>query len=263
VIEVQTFELRTGWAPRFCARCQSDLLAQRRALEFEAQEAEAAERRQPTDAEEEARRLGALDVPDRYIHATLANFETHGSGADMSVQAKAKRAAYRWLDLYPTRRVHGTEFPHVVLFRGKPGTGKDHVAWALAKIVAVHEGGSVLVREWAKIMRDVNRAFRRDERGRSEGEGEDERIARYLLPDLLIVRELSRHAFYGQATQRLMDIVGEREQWYKATIITTNAEAGQLGEVLGEAMQDRMTMIEFGERSYRKHHRPSGGTDHG
>lgn len=70
------------------------------------------------------------------------------------------------------------------------------------------------------------------------------------------LRRLRRvHAFFGQPTQHLYDLVAWREARLLPTILTTNHAGDGLGGVLGPALLSRAAgwsgVWEFGERDYR------------
>lgn len=190
-----------------------------------------------------AERVGGLYLPPLYEDTSFRTWELHGSEEEQAKQLNVVKLAQRYVQRWP-------EVASTTVFIGGPGTGKGHVAWSIVK--GVVEYGSVpAVVNLADLIRDIREAW-----GRPESEPESERLERYRLPDLLVIDEVSRHAFYGQPTQHLYDLINFRVEWLRPTIITTNETTDNLTEMLGPALISRLAggnMWDFGEHDYRVH----------
>lgn len=185
--------------------------------------------------------LTGLQVPPLYEHATLENFEVGGVRA----LADAKAFAARFLRTWP-------DVPMISLFTGTFGSGKGHIAWAIAKALA----STHAVRGKIVVLSDVVRDLRETWGGqKTDGPSEGERLAKYRVADLLVIDEVSRHAFFGQPMQHLYDLVAWREVRLKPTIITTNEAGDELAAVLGPALSSRAIgwggLVKFGDQDYR------------
>lgn len=230
------------WSPTLCPRCNEAEDARQRA----ASEAARAE-------SERAAKLKALDVPALYANATLGTLRLHGAEADQKKQARVIQLARRYLAAWPDRRDLDAEvlFPQVVIFRGCPGSGKGHVLWALAKEITAAYGDTVRVTVLPDLVRDLRDAWRR-ERGEAS---ESARLAKYRTPDLLVIDEVSRHAFHGEPAQHLYDVVAWREQRLLPTILTTNESPDELAALIGPALESRAAawsgVWDFGESDFR------------
>ncbi|MBK9693668.1 MAG: ATP-binding protein, partial [Gemmatimonadetes bacterium] len=139
----------------------------------------------------------------------------------------------------------------LLLFQGGPGTGKGHLAWSLAKAVVSDHGGSARVVKLARLIRDLREPWRS-----KEGAGEERRLRAYRVPDLLVIDEVSRHAFYGQSVQQhLYDVLDDRLEHQRPTILTTNETDAGIAEILGPALLDRLQgsggVVRFGDASWR------------
>lgn len=187
--------------------------------------------------------LHTLDVPPLYEHVSLETFQLHGGGLDRDDQARVLQLARRYIGTWP-------DVPRVVVMQGPPGTGKGHLLWSIAKAVAGEHGERARVVKLADAIRDLRAAW-------SGGDGEMARLARYRLPRLLGIDEVSRHAFFGQPQQHLYDLIDYRDEQLRPTIITTNENAEGLSTLLGPALLSRCmgagAVWKFGAADYRVH----------
>lgn len=229
------------WQPKFCPDCQMRVV-----------EAEAERERAAADEKRRADALAALDVPLLYRDASLATFTFHGSDEEKRRQGRVLQLARRYLGMWTQRQsleLLGL-FPVITIFRGAPGSGKGHVAWAIAKEVALYYAGRVVFTTLADCVRDLRETWRSD----SES-SEKQRLYRYRRADLLIIDEISRHSFYGEPTQHLYSLVAYREERLLPTILTTNESVEDLAGILGAAVESRAAgwsgVWDFGSADYR------------
>jgi DNA replication protein DnaC len=102
----------------------------------------------------------------------------------------------------------------------------------------------------------------RDTWNRDSGKTYDQVLAGYVETDLLVIDEVSRHAFYGnQIHQHLYDVIDTRIEYRRPTILTTNESEEGLVEVIRPALFNRVEgeggVVPFGETSWRS--RPREG----
>jgi len=221
------------------SRCPACLRAQ-----TEREEVRERERRATAEATSRAGRLAELAVPPLYGEVSLDAFRLHGDRGAQARQVTALRIARRYLAAWPAVET-------LLLFQGSPGTGKGHIAWSLAKGVVAEHGGSARVVKLARLIRDLREPWRS-----KEGAGEERRLRAYRVPDLLVIDEVSRHAFYGQSVQQhLYDVLDDRLEHQRPTILTTNETDAGVAEILGPALLDRLQgsggVVRFGEASWR------------
>jgi DNA replication protein DnaC len=219
------FTDRVQWNPLRCPKCQTRISTQRIAEE----QAD----RQRSVAENRRLALIRLAVPPEYEKADLDTFALWGNDLQQKQLDKIKDLARRYIATWPAiddRR-------RLLLFQGPPGCGKGHVAWSLAQTVAKQHGHRVKVVKLAAIIRDVREAWRG-----AGGPSEDERLEHYRGLRLLVIDEVSRHAFYGsQVSQHLYDIVDDRLEQHRPTILTTNEDDEGIAEILGPALMSRLS----------------------
>lgn len=192
-----------------------------------------------------ATRLKQLDVPEYYAGATLDNFDVNGAAEGQRGRLeRIKQAATEFLVDWP-------DVPMITLFRGAPGTGKGHISWSIARAFVAQLDATARVCVLSDLIRDLRESWARDEGAMSESQ----RLLRYRSVDLLVIDEVSRHAFYGQPQQHLYDLVAWRELRNKPTILTTNETAEELSALLGPALSSRIggwaAIWNFGEGDFR------------
>lgn len=237
---------RWTWAP---VRCPSCILKRDQALDDE----EA--RRGLEDAEglriqercRAAKALEDLTVPPDYRGATLESFQLHGEPADREIQAKVVRMGLRYVGTWPDVA------QRTLVLRGFFGTGKGHWVWSVVKSIVGAHGSRARVVKCSDLVRRLRASWGQPEGG---AESETDVLRFYRDLDLLVIDEVSSHAFYGQGIhQHLYDVLDHRGEWQRPTILTTNETDAGLEGILRPALMDRLQhrggIIEFGTASYR------------
>ncbi len=124
-----------------------------------------------------------------------------------------------------------------VIFQGKPGRGKTHLAIAIA-YRAMQNGFDALFTTAAELIDHLSSAGR-------DGELR-EAIALYVRPHVLVVDEVGYLAYGDDAANVLYHVVNDRHIRRRAMIFTTNKDPKRWGDVLhdedlGEAIVDRIS----------------------
>jgi hypothetical protein len=200
------------WVPWGCSKCRGAIDDEIRASTAEATRVV---------------QFTALGVPELYRGVRLDSYELWGDYDQKLRQGRMVQLARRYLANWP-------HVEAVVVFRGAPGTGKGHIAWSLVQQLVTEQRISALVCKLADAVRDLREAWRSD-----EGPSEAARLLDYRDPDLLVVDEISRHAFYGEPHRHLYDLIDYRVEHCRPTILTTNEDAAGLAEMLGPALVSR------------------------
>lgn len=200
-----------------CIACQDERDAEEKAAREERNRQESALRWQ--------QKIGMACIPERFKSRRLESFEAETPG-----QKHAHEAAKGYADDFA--RVSAQNGRSLV-FIGKPGTGKTHLAIGIA-LQVMEAGHSAL---FVTVMRAIRRV--KDTWGKS-GESESDAIAAIVAPDLLILDEVGIQ--FGSETEKLIlfDILNERYELRKPCILLSNFTLPEVQAFLGERIFDRL-----------------------
>jgi len=163
----------------------------------------------------------ASGIPVRYVACTLENYTTESAG-----QKHAREIASRYVDGFPARGAS-------LILCGKPGTGKTHLACAIGHVLTEQQR-SVIFGTVLSVIRYIKDTYRKDAE-RSESEA----VESMIEPDLLIIDEVGAQLGTEHEKLLLFEIINERYQDCKATILISNLTREELGQYLGDRVMDR------------------------
>lgn len=193
---------------------------------------EASEKREKAEADEAERKrrrwldmLGHSQIPERFRNRTLDAYTVHNEG---------QRHALNFARGYAASFDQALETGRSALFLGMPGTGKTHLAVGIA-LAVMARGHTALFITALRAMRRVKDTWRRD-----SDETETQAIRALTFPDLLILDEVGVQ--HGSDTEKtiLFDVINERYEQCKPTILLSNLTTDQVKLYLGERVFDRM-----------------------
>lgn len=195
----------------------------------EKEQAEALERMEQVERQRQiSMRVNGLigERGDRYADCTLANF-----AADDAKRQAAVERLRTYIDNIGQNAVDGLG---VFLF-GPCGTGKDHLAMAVARAFCIAAGRGVAWASGAILFEKLRDSF--DGRTtEAEVLGQYARAPVFWLSDPLPVRgELTQ--YQAEAIYRLIDV---RYNHKRPMIVTANIEPGQADATLGPAIARRL-----------------------
>jgi DNA replication protein DnaC len=110
-----------------------------------------------------------------------------------------------------------------LIFTGKPGRGKTHLAVAIA-YRAIHNGFDALFVTAAALIDELSAAFRAGALAKT--------LPRYTHPAVLVVDEVGYLTYGTDAANMLFHVVNERHLRRRSMVFTTNKHPRQWGAVL-------------------------------
>ena len=217
-----------------CPKCAEDEReAERQAAELKAREEKKA-------AWE--RKIGASGIPERFQTRSLQSFV-----AESEPQRKALAIAEHYADNFDDALKTGRS----MLFIGRPGTGKTHLAAGIALRIMRRDNRTAL---FLTVMRAIRRI--KDTWAKGSAESETQAIAALVFPDLLILDEVGVQ--FGSEAEKLLlfDVLNERYEKRKPTILISNLSQEDVTEYLGDRIIDRFRegggkLVPFTWDSYR------------
>ena len=186
-------------------------------------------------------KVNSAAIPERFKNRTLDSYIAKTSGQKDAL-AFAKDYAKNFDEVLQTGRS--------CIFVGKPGTGKTHLAIGIAL--------SIMQQQKSALFVTVQRLIRRvKDSWHTKEETESEVIDAYASPDLLILDEVGVQFGSEFEKQVLFDVLNERYEKLKPSILLSNIPSEQLSDYLGERVTDRLrenggALIGFNWDSYRK-----------
>ena len=206
----------TRWMPKTCQACKRD-----------------------GEAERLMRRAA---ISPRFAGCSFSNFEV-----ESEEQAQALRICQSYAHNFAELHKAGA----CLMLRGNPGTGKNHLASAIAKAVIGQRFTAVNV-----TAQELVRRIRETWHDRTESEADV--IARFAQIDLLIIDEVGRQyaARDGSDNIEIFNVIDARYRMVKPTVILSNQSRDGIRKALGDAAYDRLRegggkLVNFDWQSHR------------
>ena len=215
-----------------CPACREEYAAKEKERE--------AERVRRDRAERIARMFQRSGIPARFADRTLDNYAAGDVG-----QKRALKIAQRFVATFTEDEGTGAS----LVFAGKPGTGKTHLACGIGKALTENLR-SVLFMTVTQALRHIKDTYRKDA-SRSESDA----IRDLLKPDLLILDEIGVQLGSEHEKMLMFEVINERYQNCLSTILISNLTGEELNVFLGDRVMDRFreagAIVAFDWQSHR------------
>lgn len=212
----------SGWGEPYCGRCARE----RESAQEEKRKADQAREAENARKFRVERFLTQSKIPPRFADRDFASYVPP---EDKSARILAACSAYAsgFQDMKAAGRG--------LILCGNAGTGKTHLACAIASSVIKEHACSAVYATAGGLFRAVKDTYRRD-----SGRSEEDAIGDYARPDLLVLDEIGVQ--YGSASELniLFDVVNERYGRMLPTVLISNLALPKLTEYAGERVIDRM-----------------------
>lgn len=215
-------KLRKDWIPADCQLCRADEKKRRDQIDED--------RKRRTEAEgrraELERRISRAGIPPRFAGKIFDGFDHTDPATE-----KAFETCRSYAERFPDMRKAGAS----MIFCGNAGTGKTHLACAIAHEVIHTHGLSAVYLTAGRAFRMVKGTF-----SRTSDQTEQQVISSFAVPDLLIIDEMGVQ--YGSDAEKniLFEIINERYEAMLPTILITNLALDALRQFAGDRVIDRM-----------------------
>jgi len=199
--------------------------------EAEKAQREAFERAKRFEEERKAQLLAAtlskIPVPPRFKDSSFANYELDQAG---DRQGKRLAQLQDYADQFWEHHTRGTS----MILSGGPGTGKTHLALSVAKQIA-QIGFQAKYLTTRKLLRQVRATW-----GNRSQMTEQQVMDHLAEVDLLIIDEIGVQRGSDDELNTIFEIIDERYQNRRPTILITNLPWLELKQVIGDRSADRL-----------------------
>lgn len=170
-------------------------------------------------------RIGQAGIPERFRDRTLDTYVTETDG-----QLRALAFARSYADRFGASGSEGKS----ALFIGTPGTGKTHLAIGIA-LQIMAEGRTAMFATVMRAIRTIKDTWRK-----GAEQSEADAIQALVFPSLLILDEVGVQ--FGSDAEKLLlfDVLNERYERRRPTILLSNLTAKEVSGYLGERIMDRL-----------------------
>lgn len=185
--------------------------------------------------------LNASGIPARFRDRDFAGYRAVVPG-----QKIALGVCRAYADKWPEKLAAGAS----LVLTGGPGTGKTHLACAVANAVMRAHLASCVFGTVSEMLRSIKETYRKDSQ-RSEQDAIDTLVG----PDLLVVDEVGVQVGSDHEKLLMFEVLNGRYQALRPTILISNLAADELETYMGQRIMDRYrecgSVLAFDWQSHR------------
>ena len=170
-------------------------------------------------------RLTMANIPKLFQDRTLENFEVFGGSA------REMQAALDTATQYAMNFEHNLLLGANLIFMGKTGTGKNHLACAIANYILSHMRYRALMVTQEGIVNAIMDSFGQEQRTT---------VKDFVEPELLIIDEFGAGRDTAFADSTLFQVIDGRYVALRPTIFLTNCDHEQLEARMGDRIISRL-----------------------
>lgn len=205
--------------PSGCPGCAADIQLRRDQEEQRAMYARIAEERLE-------RKLGASLIPKRFMGKNFSDFR-----AETKAQEANLAKCVEYAENFPQHLAEG----RCIVMTGTPGTGKTHLAAAIAGHIIVNHSATAVYRTVGGLLQYIKGSY-----GDRAEYTETQAFASLVEPSLLIIDEVGATKPTEFELATLFAVINGRYEAQLPTIVISNIDSKELGAVLGERSVDRL-----------------------
>jgi len=172
-------------------------------------------------------RIGDAGIPERFKTRTLS---TYAVNPNSTKQQRIYEFCKEYASNFESIRKTGRSF----LMLGTVGTGKTHLSVGVA-LEIMQQGHSAIFTSASKIFRSIKDTYHK-----GSHQKESEVMAIYTQCDLLIIDEVGVQRGSDFEKETFFDVINERYENMRPTIILSNLTIEEIKVFLGERVFDRL-----------------------
>lgn len=173
-----------------------------------------------------AEKLGSAAIPKRFSDRSFESYRAETDRQKTALQV-CQDYAENFKDYFSGGRC--------LMLMGRPGTGKTHLACAIANHIVRETGGLAVYRTVGGLLIDIKASYSRE-----NGASESMVMSGLCSPELLILDEVGATKPSEFELSTLFAIINKRYEHGYPTMIVSNLPPKKLAEAIGDRCVDRL-----------------------